>query len=117
MIFLATNSMNLLGKHRLQSLYVISSGIISLVLPPEYMLQGMFRGYKGVSGTQGSCNKSFVLLVRFSWTEWLSMPVFVFVPVFCNSRRIFTGIGRALAAINMAFFCFNCLGLYCLFSS
>lgn len=65
-----------------------------------------------------------------------SMPVFVFVPVFYKSRRIFTAVEwsscefyktggnsrrlyivRGLAVVNMAFCRFNLLGSYCLFYS
>lgn len=67
-----TRRMNRWGKHRLQRFCVMFSGIISLVLPAAYMLEGMPGGYKGVSGTQRCCITSFFLLVGFSWMEWLS---------------------------------------------
>ncbi|MCD7461704.1 hypothetical protein HAX54_046838 [Datura stramonium] len=76
---------------------------------------------------------SQVFMEGVTFTDGFSLPVRVFVPVFYNSRRIFTimewlsseiskvdqeyggdmrrvYMGRALAAANMAFWCFNLFG-------
>ncbi|XP_027110273.1 uncharacterized protein LOC113761590 [Coffea eugenioides] len=119
-------------KNRLQDLYVLFSGIISLAFPSAYILEGMFRGYK--EGVRVAASHVFLLASQIfmegvAFYGGFSMPVFAFVPVFYNSRRIFTVadwlrsefyktdenprrlyIGRGLAVVNMAFWCFNLFG-------
>uniref|UniRef100_A0A6N2KD95 DUF7733 domain-containing protein n=1 Tax=Salix viminalis TaxID=40686 RepID=A0A6N2KD95_SALVM len=74
-----------------------------------------------------------VFMEGVAFSERLSIPIRVFVPVFYNSRRIFTlvdwlrnevtkaeqdyggstrrlHIGRSLAVANLAFWCFNLFG-------
>lgn len=119
-------------KNRLQSLYVFFSGIISLVFPSAYILEGMFRGYKEdvrIAASHVFLLASQIFMEGVAFYGGFSMPIFVFVPVFYNSRRIFTVVewlksefnktgydprrlymGRGLAVVNMAFWCFNLFG-------
>ncbi|KAJ6358516.1 hypothetical protein OIU76_000263 [Salix suchowensis] len=96
-------------KNKILVLYVSAGAITGLFLPPRF-------SWKGVA-----------------FSERLSIPIRVFVPVFYNSRRIFTlvdwlrnevtkaeqdyggstrrlHIGRSLAVANLAFWCFNLFG-------
>ncbi|KAL3521544.1 hypothetical protein ACH5RR_019693 [Cinchona calisaya] len=122
-------------KNRLQSLYVLLSGIISLVFPSAYILEGIFRGHSMKEGVRTAASHVFLLASQIfmeavAFYGGYSMPVFAFVPIFYNSRRIFTivewlrnefydktdgsygrlYIGRGLAVVNMAFWCFNLFG-------
>lgn len=119
-------------KNRLLSLYMLFSGVISLVFPVPYILEGFLLGDK--EGIKAAASHVFLLagqifLEGVAFHGGFSLPVFVFVPVLYNSRRIFTivdwlrgeinevgeiprriYIGRTLAAANMALWCFNLFG-------
>ncbi|KAL0371716.1 UNVERIFIED_CONTAM: hypothetical protein Scaly_0853200 [Sesamum calycinum] len=122
-------------KNRILGLYALFAGLIGLFLPIAYILEGIFEGDKeGMKAAAPHlflvCSQVFMEGVAFSAN--LSMPVFAFVPIFNNSKRIFTIVewlrsefsrgsmyegsagrlyaGRALAVANMAFWSFNLFG-------
>lgn len=114
-------------NNRLQSLYVLISGIISLVFPSAYIPEGMFQGHK--EGFRAAALLAF-LPANQIFTEGVAFYGGFSVPVFFlyNSRRIFTVVewlsafdktggnsgrlyvGRGLAIVNMAFWCFSLFG-------
>lgn len=117
-------------------LYVLVGAIIGLLLPIAYILEGIFEGDK--EGIKAAAPHVFLLASQVfmegvAFSDKFSTPIRVFVPVFYNSRRIFTIVdwlktefskaegdngasarrlylGRALALANMAFWCFNLFG-------
>ncbi|OAY30360.1 uncharacterized protein LOC110599774 [Manihot esculenta] len=123
-------------KNKTLRLYVFVAAIIGLYLPIAYIVEGIFEG--DTEGIKAAAPHVFLLAsqvfmegVAFSGS--FALPIRVFVPVFYNSRRIFTIvdwlrneiskvehdyggsprrllIGRALAVANMAFWCFNLFG-------
>lgn len=123
-------------KNKLLLLYVSIGAIIGLFLPIAYIFQGIFEGDK--EGIKAAAPHVFLLssqvfMEGVAFSGRFSTPVRVFVPVFYNSRRIFTitewlrnefskvnegyggsarrlYIGRGLAIANMAFWCFNLFG-------
>lgn len=116
--------------------YVLVGAIIGLLLPIAYILEGIFEGDK--EGIKAAAPHVFLLASQVfmegvAFSDKFSTPIRVFVPVFYNSRRIFTIVdwlktefskaegdngasarrlylGRALALANMAFWCFNLFG-------
>lgn len=117
-------------------LYILAGAVIGLFLPIAYIFEGIFEGDK--EGIKAAAPHVFLLASQV-FAEGLvasgrfSIPVRVFVPVFFNSRRIFTivewltteigkaeeeyggsarrvYVGRALAVANMAFWSFNLFG-------
>ncbi|XP_042032535.1 uncharacterized protein LOC121779296 [Salvia splendens] len=122
-----------LSNKKLLSLYVAAIG---LFLPIAYIFKGEFEGDK--EGIKAAAPHVFLLASQvfvegLSFSGGFSLPIRVFVPVFYNSRRIFTivgwtrgeiwkadgryegsarrlCVGRALAVANMAFWCFNLFG-------
>lgn len=123
-------------KNRTLRLYVWAAAIIGLFLPIAYIFEGIFEGDK--EGIRAAAPHVFLLssqvfMEGLVFSHRFSTPLRVFVPVFYNSRRIFTlvdwlkseiskvedeyggstrrlHVGRALAAINMALWCFNLFG-------
>ncbi|KAJ8554416.1 hypothetical protein K7X08_025094 [Anisodus acutangulus] len=107
-----------------------------LFLPIAYIFQGIYEGDK--EGIKAAAPHVFLLASQVfmegvTFTDNFSLPIRVFVPVFYNSRRIFTimewlrneilkvdqeyggnerrvYIGRGLAVANMVFWCFNLFG-------
>ncbi|KAI3458132.1 hypothetical protein Pfo_014795 [Paulownia fortunei] len=123
-------------KNTILSLYVLVAAVIGLFLPIAYIFEGIFEGDK--EGIKAAAPHVFLLASQvfmegLSFSGNFSLPIRVFVPVFYNSRRIFTivdwlrseilkvdveyggssrrlYVGRALAVANMAFWCFNLFG-------
>ncbi|KAF8413185.1 hypothetical protein HHK36_001161 [Tetracentron sinense] len=124
------------GKNnKLLGIYVSIGGLIGLFLPIGYILQGIFEGDK--EGIKAAAPHLFLLCSQvfmegLTFSNQFSVPIRVFVPVFYNSRRIFTIVewlrseigkefggststrrlyfGRGLAIANMMFWCFNLFG-------
>ncbi|KAK8561012.1 hypothetical protein V6N13_026445 [Hibiscus sabdariffa] len=119
-------------KNKILRLYVTAGAIIGLFLPVAYIFHGILEGDSG--GIKAAAPHVFLLASQVfmegvaSWDRF-SIPVRVYVPVFYNSRRIFTlvewmrwefskaeisgnrvYVGRVLASANMAFWCFNLFG-------
>lgn len=123
-------------KNRALNLYVSIGALIGLFLPVLYIFEGIYEGDK--EGIKAAAPHVFLLASQvfmegLTFTDKFSLPVRVFVPVFYNSRRIFTimewlkceiskvdeeyggnlrrvYMGRALASANMVFWCFNLFG-------
>lgn len=123
-------------QNKLLHLYVFIGAIIGLYAPIAYILHGMFAGDK--EGINAAAPHVFLLASQVfmegvAFSGRFSSPIRAFVPVFYNSRRIFTIVdwlrseiykvgeehsgshrriyaGRALAVANMAFWCFNLFG-------
>ena len=121
--------------NRLLSLYVAVAAVIGLFLPIAYIFEGVFEGDK--AGIKAAAPHVFLLASQvfmegLTFSSRFSLPIRVFVPVFYNSRRIFTivdwlrseiwkaeegtlrsrrlYVGRGLAIANMAFWSFNLFG-------
>lgn len=123
-------------QNKILRLYVLLGAIIGLVLPIAYIFEGIFESDKqGISAAAPHVFllASQVFMEGLAYTDRFSTPIRVFVPVFYNSRRIFTIVewltsefskeyeeyggsakrlylGRALAIANMAFWSFNLFG-------
>ncbi|KAJ4824957.1 hypothetical protein Tsubulata_014978 [Turnera subulata] len=123
-------------KNKVLGLYVLVGAVIGLFLPIAYILEGIFEGDK--QGIKAAAPHVFLLASQVfmegvAFSDRFSIPIRAFVPVFYNSRRIFTivgwlrdevskeeqenggsarrlHIGRALAAANLAFWSFNLFG-------
>ncbi|XP_004234413.2 uncharacterized protein [Solanum lycopersicum] len=123
-------------KNRVLNLYVSIGALVGLFLPILYIFEGIYEGDK--EGIKAAAPHVFLLASQvfmegLTFTDQFSLPVRVFVPVFYNSRRIFTimewlkteiskvdeeyggnlrrvHMGRGLATANMVFWCFN---LFC----
>ncbi|MCD7469698.1 hypothetical protein HAX54_008863 [Datura stramonium] len=123
-------------NNRALNLYVSIGALVGLFLPIAYIFHGIYEG--DTEGIKAAAPHVFLLASQVfmegvTFTDGFSLPVRVFVPVFYNSRRIFTimewlsseiskvdqeyggdmrrvYMGRALAAANMAFWCFNLFG-------
>lgn len=123
-------------SNKILNLYVAAAAVIGLFLPIAYIFEGVFEGDK--EGIKAAAPHVFLLASQVfmegvSFSGGFSLPIRVFVPVFYNSRRIFTivewvrseiskahgteggslrrvYVGRALAVANMAFWCFNLFG-------
>ncbi|XP_057952840.1 uncharacterized protein LOC131146963 [Malania oleifera] len=120
-------------KNKILRLYVLIGALVGLFLPIAYIFEGIFEGDK--EGIKAAAPHVFLLssqvfMEGLAFSDRFSIPIRVFVPVFYNSRRIFTivewlrteigkvdeeyggsarrlYVGRALAVANMAFWCFN----------
>ena len=113
-------------KTKILGLYVFVGAIVGLFLPLAYIFEGIFEGDK--EGIKAAAPAAQVFMEGVAFSDRFSIPIRVFVPVFCNSRRIFTlvdwlrneitkveqdygestrrlHIGRALAVANLAFWC------------
>ncbi|MED6121127.1 hypothetical protein PIB30_027335 [Stylosanthes scabra] len=123
-------------QNKVLKLYVVVGAMIGLYAPIAYILEGIFEGDK--EGIKAAAPHVFLLASQvfmegFAFSGRFSAPIRAFVPVFYNSRRIFTivdwlrseiykineehsgsdrrvYVGRALAVANMAFWCFNLFG-------
>ncbi|KAL0317801.1 UNVERIFIED_CONTAM: hypothetical protein Sangu_2194400 [Sesamum angustifolium] len=127
-------------NNRILGFYVLFAAVIGLFLPIAYIIEGVFEGDK--EGIHAAAPHLFllcsqVLMEGISFLGNFSLPIRVFVPVFYNSKRIFTIVewlrsemsrgaeyggsagrlytGRALAVANMGLWCFNLFGFCCLF--
>ncbi|XP_017973046.1 PREDICTED: uncharacterized protein LOC18605591 [Theobroma cacao] len=123
-------------SNKILRLYVTVGAIVGLYLPVAYIFEGVLEGDK--AGIKAAAPHVFLLASQVfmegvAFSARFSIPVRVFVPVFYNSRRIFTlvdwlrtefskldneyagsarrlYVGRVLAVANMAFWCFNLFG-------
>ncbi|XP_073021289.1 uncharacterized protein [Primulina eburnea] len=123
-------------KNRILGIYVFVGAVIGLFLPIAYIFEGIFEGDK--EGIKAAAPHVFLLssqvfMEGISFSGGFSLPIRVFVPVFYNSKRIFTivdwlrseiykveseyggslrrlHVGRLLAVANMAFWSFNLFG-------
>ncbi|GFP82237.1 hypothetical protein PHJA_000366900 [Phtheirospermum japonicum] len=123
-------------KNTFLGLYVSVAAVIGLLLPIAYIIEGIYEGDK--EGIKAAAPHVFLLASQVfmegvSFSGNFSLPIRVFVPVFYNSKRVFTivewlrseiwkvdegyggserrlYVGRALAVANMAFWCFNLFG-------
>ncbi|KAK7315068.1 hypothetical protein VNO77_33600 [Canavalia gladiata] len=123
-------------QNKLLSLYEFLGAFIGLFTPIAYILEGVFEGDK--EGIKAAAPHVFLLASQvfmegLASSHKFSIPIRAFVPVFYNSRRIFTivdwlrseiyktneehsgsawriYVGRVLAIANMAFWCFNLFG-------
>ncbi|XVF50846.1 hypothetical protein PTKIN_Ptkin04bG0136600 [Pterospermum kingtungense] len=123
-------------RNKILRLYVTIGAIIGLYLPVAYIFEGILEGDK--EGIKAAAPHVFLLssqvfMEGVAFSDRFSIPVRVYVPVFYNTRRIFTlvdwlrsefsevdhvnsvsarrlYVGRVLAVANMAFWCFNLLG-------
>ena len=113
-------------KTKILGLYVFVGAIVGLFLTLAYIFEGIFEGDK--EGIKAAATAAQVFMEGVAFSDRFSIPIRVFVPVFYNSRRIFTHvdwlwneitkveqdyegstrrlhIGRALAVANLAFWC------------
>ncbi|XP_077223696.1 uncharacterized protein LOC143857188 [Tasmannia lanceolata] len=122
-------------NNKLLSLYVWIGALIGLFLPIGYIFEGIFEGDK--EGIKAAAPHVFLLssqvfMEGVTNSRRFSLPIRVFVPVFYNSKRIFTivdwlrseigkvdeefgswrrlHIGRGLAIANLVFWSFNLFG-------
>ncbi|CAJ1977030.1 unnamed protein product [Sphenostylis stenocarpa] len=123
-------------QNKMFALYVFIAAIIGLFGPIAYILDGIFEGDK--EGIKAAAPHVFLLASQVfmegvAFSGRFSIPIRAFVPIFYNSRRIFTivdwlrseinkvneehsgsarriYVGRVLAVANMAFWCFNLFG-------
>ncbi|KAF7813143.1 plant/K24M7-17 protein [Senna tora] len=120
---------------KLFSLYIAIGAIVGLYAPIAYLLEGTYEGDK--EGIKAATPHLFLLASQVVmegvvFTEGFSPPTRAFVPVFYNSRRIFSivdwirremgdgdrgdvsgrrvVVGRMLAVGNMVFWCYNLFG-------
>ncbi|CAI0403104.1 unnamed protein product [Linum tenue] len=131
------DAMNLDTRSRTLRLYVFFGAVLGIFLPVAYICEGILEGDK--DGIKAAAPHVFLLASQLfmegvAFSDRFSLPVGIFVPVFYNSRRIFSladwlrselakseGVGgggggrlyfgRALAVANMAFWGFNLFGL------
>ncbi|CAI0546596.1 unnamed protein product [Linum tenue] len=128
-------------KSKTLRLYVFVSALLGIFLPVAYICEGLLNGGDNKDGINAAAASHVFLLASQLFMEGValgsgrfSLPVGIFIPVFYNSRRIFTladwlscefaksgdggggggrrlYFGRALAVANMAFWGFNLFGL------
>ncbi|XP_010241874.1 PREDICTED: uncharacterized protein LOC104586367 [Nelumbo nucifera] len=117
-------------SNKLLGIYVSISALIGIFLPIAYILEGILEGDQ--EGIKAAVSLVFLLCSQIfmeglTFTDRFSIPIRVFVPVFYNTRRIFTlvdwlkseiggstrrlYVGRGLAVANLVFWCFNLFGL------
>ncbi|KAL5727432.1 hypothetical protein ACHQM5_000630 [Ranunculus cassubicifolius] len=123
-------------KNRMLGIYVMVAALIGLFLPIMYIFHGIIEGDK--HGIKAASPHVFLLASQvfmegLAFSGEFSIPIRVFVPVFYNTKRVFSivdwlraeiekkdvedsgdeirlYVGRALAVANMAFWCFNLFG-------
>ncbi|KAK7357312.1 hypothetical protein VNO80_16596 [Phaseolus coccineus] len=123
-------------QNKMFALYIFVAAIIGLFAPIAYILDGIFEGDK--EGIKAAAPHVFLLASQVfmegvTYSGRYSIPIRAFVPIFYNSRRIFTivdwlrseinkvneehsgsgrriYVGRVLAVANMAFWCYNLFG-------
>ncbi|GLJ41690.1 hypothetical protein SUGI_0862890 [Cryptomeria japonica] len=118
---------------RLFVCYVSLAAVVGLVFPLVYIFGGIAAGHK--AGILAAAPHVFLLSAQIFWegvtvnSRRFSLPTRAFVPIFYNTRRVFTifdwletefskerasepwnNYGRALAVANLVFWCFN---LFC----
>ncbi|XP_043720089.1 uncharacterized protein LOC122667747 [Telopea speciosissima] len=126
------------GKNnKFLKLYVPFTALIGLILPIGYIIHGIFEGDK--EGIKAAAPHIFLLCSQvfmegLTFNAGFSIPIFAFVPVFYNSRRIFTIVdwlraemgktvngelvgsairvyfGRGVAVANLLLWSFNLFG-------
>ncbi|XP_077225779.1 uncharacterized protein LOC143858977 [Tasmannia lanceolata] len=116
--------------NKVLGLYVWLAAFIGLFFPIGYILEGIFKGDKErikAAAPHVFLLSSQVFMEGVTFAGGFSLPIRVFVPVFYNSKRIFTifewlrsefgkvdeefgYIGRGLAIANLVFWCFNLFG-------
>ncbi|KAA3454900.1 plant/K24M7-17 protein [Gossypium australe] len=130
------NSLVFDPRNKILGLYVTVGAIIGLYLPVAYIFHGILEGDK--QGIKAAAPHVFLLssqvfMEGVAFSDRFSIPVRVYVPVFYNTRRIFSlvdwlrceftkvdneyagsgkrvYVGRVLALANMGFWCFNLFG-------
>ncbi|CAI0546595.1 unnamed protein product [Linum tenue] len=112
--------------------YVLTGGVVGLFLPVAYILHALLLLPDGGEEAVGAAAphlfllSSQVFMEGVSFAGGFSIPVRAFIPVFYNSRRIFSIwgwiqfefakvgglviVGRALAAANLGFWVYNLFG-------
>ncbi|OMO68378.1 hypothetical protein CCACVL1_19971 [Corchorus capsularis] len=80
-------------RNKILRLYVTVGAIVGLYLPVAYIFEGILEGDK--EGIQAAAPHVFLLASQvfmegLAFSDRFSIPVRVYVPVFYNSRRIFT---------------------------
>ncbi|GLU21113.1 hypothetical protein SLE2022_372750 [Rubroshorea leprosula] len=123
-------------RNKIFRLYVSFAAIIGLFAPIAYICEGIFEG--DVEGIKAAVPHVFLLASQvfmegIAFSDRFTIPIKVFVPVFYNSRRLFTLVdwlraeigkaedgyqgsakrllvGRVLAVANMALWSFNLFG-------
>ncbi|GAA0177612.1 hypothetical protein LIER_29727 [Lithospermum erythrorhizon] len=132
-----SNERKVFGKNnKILSLYVFVGAVIGVFLPIAYIFEGILEGDK--QGIKAASPHVFLLASQIfmegvAFQSGFTLPVRVFVPIFYNSRRIFTlvewlsheiykvdleysggsrrlFVGRVLAVANMVFWSFNLFG-------
>ncbi|KAF7131855.1 hypothetical protein RHSIM_Rhsim09G0199000 [Rhododendron simsii] len=124
------------SNNKILGIYVSVGALVGLFLPIVYILEGIFEGDK--EGIKAAAPHVFLLASQvfmegLTFSGRFSIPVRAFVPVFYNSRRLFTiaewlraeiskvdeqhsggewrlYVGRGLAIANLAFWSFNLFG-------
>lgn len=89
----ATSRVRAFGKTRLFTLYVGTGGVVGLLLPLAYIFGGFVEGDK--KGVEAAAPHVFLLscqvfLEGLSYALEFSLPARAMVPVFYNTKRIFT---------------------------
>lgn len=89
----ATSRVRAYGKTRLFTLYVGTGGVVGLLLPLAYIFGGFVEGDK--KGVEAAAPHVFLLscqvfLEGLSYALEFSLPGRAMVPVFYNTKRIFT---------------------------
>lgn len=123
-------------KNKVLGLYVMVGAVFGFFLPIAYIFEGIFEGDK--EGIKAAAPHVFLLASQVfmegvAFSDRFSTPIRAFVPVFYNTKRVFTlvdwlrsevskddeeyggsarrlYVGRALAVANMGFWCFNLFG-------
>ncbi|CAN1751705.1 hypothetical protein LINPERHAP1_LOCUS4417 [Linum perenne] len=127
----SSSDSSIVDKGVLFRLYVFLSFLLGILLPVAYILHGIIHGDRDGESTRLAAAPHLFLLAsqvfmeRVSFAVGVSVPVRAFVPVFYNSRRIFSivewiefefggsgvGIvGKVLAVANLGFWGYNLFG-------
>ncbi|XP_077225780.1 uncharacterized protein LOC143858978 [Tasmannia lanceolata] len=129
-IVFAASGMVFGQNNKVLGLYMWLAAFIGLFFPIGYILEGIFEGNKErikAAAPHVFLLSSQVLMEGVTFAGRFSLPILVFVPVFYNSKRIFTifewlrsefgkvdeefgYIGRGLAIANLVLWCFNLFG-------
>ncbi|WOL06080.1 hypothetical protein Cni_G14812 [Canna indica] len=123
------------ARNRLLAAYVSAGAVVGLLLPLAHILDGVLAGDK--EGVEAAAPHVFLLTAQVflegvTFSGGFSLPVRAFVPIFYNTKRLFTIInwvasevgkaegahgaarrvlaGRALAVANLGFWAFNLFG-------
>ncbi|XP_068639216.1 uncharacterized protein [Aristolochia californica] len=123
------------GNSKLLPLYVLIAAFVGLFFPIVYIFEGILEGDK--EGIKAAAPHVFLLssqvfMEGVTFSRRFSLPIRVFVPVFYNTKRLFTLfewmraeiakvegehgssrrllVGRGLAVANLALWSFNLFG-------